>query len=644
MRSRVSRWIFAGFTLLAAVGQPQISAAATTPSAEVKISGFDVSTKSPTKHIMTLTGRFTNTGDTALTNAVIALATSGPIYTRSELGAVLADPKSVNGVAHHEFRVALGTLASGTSRIWSLRFSAEDVLGNHASGVYAFGAIASTTQVTTSNYITSPWFDASTRISPTRLALAVPLTTANSHIATRPIRGISDDKRALTRLTALVTAKQSGSISWIVDPALKQWVQDLSPTELSQTAKTFTTQLSKLLDNSVLTPFGHANLSGLATSNQGAEISSLMEYGNSIWPDHRTLYSSPTGTLSTPTMNQLILNDVTPLVSNAFSAGNAQVTSYAHGSIRGHDVVVFDQAASDCLTNTATLSNHFAQRMCLASEVGMMTAESPAVSRTVVVLAPTQWAISTAHLDSLLASLKGKNWVSLTSLTQTLSSSGGASIDLSATATEKPISPRTLRLAKTLQHDIRVTGSMVTDPKWKTSVEPSPFLGYSDLWLTSARAHAYLNGQLQSVKSIAQNVTIQTSSRITIASTKADIPITVANESTHDVRIRVTLKSATPGKFSAQPSPLVSVPVGKRVTVSVPITLAGTGVINASVELLAPDGHPVGAIYDVRISSTAYQKVASALVRIAFAILLLLAVSNFVRRRKKSDHEGAASA
>jgi hypothetical protein len=59
------------------------------------------------------------------------------------------------------------------------------------------------------------------------------------------------------------------------------------------------------------------------------------------------------------------------------------------------------------------------------------------------------------------------------------------------------------------------------------------------------------------------------------------------------------------------------------------------------VEILAPNGHPVGAHFDVRISSTAYQKVASILVRIAFAILLLLALSNFIKRRKKSKPENS---
>jgi hypothetical protein len=643
MRSRVWRWLFASFVLLGTLCQPQVSAAATGPSAVVKISDLKVATKSANKHVVSLSGLLTNTGNTTLTNASITLATSGPIYTRSQLGDVLANPQSVNGTAQPQFKVSLGTIDPGAPQVWKLRFTGETVLGSSASGVYAFGAMASTAQLTTSTYISAPWFYGSNQLTPTKLAIAVPLTTTNNHITTKAIRNVANDELALERLSQLVNTKQSKSLSWIVDPALKSWLKDLSSTQLREPATKFARQIARILNRSVLSPFGHANLAGLAVSNQGAEISNLIDYGNNIWPNHQTLYSSRSGNLSTETMNALILNSVTPMVSNAFSAGNPSVTSNAHSSIRSHDVVVFDQAASDCLNDRVTANNSFTQRMCLASEVGMMTAESPAVSRTVVVLAPTQWSISTQRLSSLIASLQGQKWVSLISLPQVLASNGRTQIEIPASATQKPISPRTLRLAKTLQHDIKVTASMVTNPQWKSTVTPARLLGYSDLWSSTSLAHAYLNGQLQSVRSIARNVTIQTSSRITIASTNAEIPITVANSSAQDVKIRVTLNSDTPGKFTAKPSPLVSVPVGKRVTVSVPITLAGTGVINATVELLAPNGQAVGASYDVRISSTAYQKVASTLVRIAFGILILLAISNFIRRRKKPVEERATA-
>ena len=643
MRSRVAHWLFVGFALLAIVSQPQISVAKSGPSASVTISGFDVATKSATKHVVTLTGRFTNTGDTALTAGSITLASSHPIYTRSELDQILANPQSVDGITQTSYQVSLGRIEAGASRNWKLRFAGESIVGSTASGVYAFGAIANTSQLTTSTYITTPWFYGSSTLAPTKVAIAIPLTTTNNHIAMKPLRDLAADREALARLTELVSVKQFKSVNWMIDPTLKPWLKDLSPTDLSDPAKMFTTRLSRILDHSVLTPFGHANLAGLASSNQGGEISSLIDFGNNIWPGHRTIYASPSGTLSKTTLKELMLNGVTPMVSNAFSAGNSQVTSNAHGTIRGNDAVIFDQAASNCLIKNGLTSTVLAQRLCLQSQLGMMTAESPGVSRTVVVLAPAQWALSSKQLSALLTSFEKKKWVSLVSLSQVLASNELTEINISENVAQKPMSPRTLKAASGLKHEVSVVGSMVTNPEWRRAATPARFIGYSDLWVRSAQAHAYLNGQRQSVKSIARNVTIQTSSRITIASTHAEIPITVANTSAHDVRIRVTLQSDTPGKFTANPSQLVNVPVGKRITVSIPITLAGTGVINATVELLAPNGQPIGAHYDVRISSTAYQKVASTLVRIAFAILLLLAVSNFIKRRRKPRTESPST-
>jgi len=637
MRFRVARWVCLGFALFAASSQPQMSSAAPGPTASVTISGFKVSQESSTKHVVTLTGRFTNTGKTSLTATSITLATSNPIYTRSELANTLANPQSVRGIPQNANKVSLGTVAASESRTWKLRFVGESVLGSSASGVYAFGAIASSEQLTSSSYVTAPWFYQSADIAPTKVAIAVPLTTTNSHIALRPIRNIAPDKIAVERLTALVTAKQSKSVSWLIDPALKQWLKDFSSTDLRDAAAILANNLSTIVDHSVLTPYGHANLAGLASSNRKSEIASLMDLGTSVWPGHRTLYASPAGTLSKTTLNQLVINGVTPMISNAFSVNNAQVTSNAHGITHGHDVIIFDQAASDCLLNKDRNNTPFAQRMCFASQLGMMTAESPGVSRTVVVLAPAQWALAKGQLDNLLASVSHKKWVSLTSIAQVLASTDQTEVNVPDTEIQRPMSPRTLKLAHLLKQETDVIGSLITDPQWKKAATPARFFGYSDLWQKTTQAHAFLNGQLQSVQTIDNNVTIQTSSRITIASTHAEIPITVLNSSKHDVRVRVRLQSDTPGKFTASMPPLVSVPIGQRVTVSVPIILAGTGVINATVKLLAPNGHPLGAHFDVRISSTAYQKVASTLVCLAFGILLLLAVSNFIKRRKKSQ-------
>ena len=627
------------FLMFFIVGEPQVSKAVESPAATSTIMGLVVKAKSANEHVVTLTGNFNNPSQTAITNATITLATTGPIYTRSELGYILENSHAVNGTMQPTVKAVLGDVPAGKTRTWKLRFIGETVLGTSASGVYAFGTIATSDQVTTSSYVTTPWFYGNAQLKPTKVALAIPLTVPNRHIAAKPSSNIAQDKVELRRLSELVATTSRDSISWMIDPALKQWLKDLAPTELGPAASQLSRRLATLAGHSDLTPFGHANLAGLANSNQGAEVSSLMHYGNSIWPGHRTLYASPSGTLSTPTMDQLVLNNVTPAVSNTFLLGNARITTQAHGNLDGHDVVIFDDAASGCMTKQVNSESSFAQALCLASEIGMMTAESPAVSRTVAVLAPTQWSISQEHLDELLSRLRGNQWVSLISMSKVLTSTPQTQVNIPATAAQKPMSPRRLRAAKSLRTKAEAIGSMVTDAKWAATLSPAHYFAYSDLWATTEQATTYLNQQTLSLEAIPNAVKIQTSSRITIATTEAEIPITIANSSTHDVRIRVMLTSDTPSKFTSKPSQLVRVPVSKRVTVSVPVSLAGTGVINARVELLAPNGGSIGSHYDVRISSTAYQKVASTLVKLAFGILMLLAVSNFIRRRKSGKVE-----
>ena len=633
MRSRVSQWLAVSMSVISLMCLPQASRAEISPKVQLSITGLEISTESAHKHVVTLLGTVTNPGETSITKAAVSLMTSGAIYTRSQLGEVLANPQSVQGTSHSEIRMSLGTLARGKSVAWKLRFDGDKILGSSASGVYALGANLISDQVSANNYITAPWFYSANKLAPTKVSFVVPLTTINSHIANEPLKTIEQDQAELTRLSALVNAKNSNALSWLIDPALQLWLTELATTELASQANALSAQITKLAPRSMTTPFGHANLAGLATSHQNAEISRITDYGNALGAGRGTAYAAPRGTLTNRTFKELARNNITPIVSNEFSTGNSHVTSSAYVNYRNHGVIVFDRASSDCLANRVTANTAFRQSMCLASEIGMMTAESPAVSRTVVVLAPSQWAVTEKPLSKMVSNLQRKQWVSLIPLSQVMASNTSQTLTL-PDYQQQPMSPRTLRLARAVKHNIKIVGSMVVDPNWKKAVAATSLLGYSDLWITTSQAHAYLTSQLRSIQSISHSVRIQTSSRITIASTHADIPITVANASNQDVRISVTIASNTPGKFTAKPSALVTVPVGKRVTVSVPISLAGTGVIDAKVELIAPNGLATGPHFDIRISSTAYQKVASTLVRLAFGILIALAVSNFIRRRR----------
>jgi hypothetical protein len=62
--------------------------------------------------------------------------------------------------------------------------------------------------------------------------------------------------------------------------------------------------------------------------------------------------------------------------------------------------------------------------------------------------------------------------------------------------------------------------------------------------------------------------------------------------------------------------------------------LIGAGVIDVQAQLIAPNGERFGEIKNIQISSAAYSQFARTLVWGAFGLLVLLALSNFIKRRK----------
>jgi uncharacterized protein YfaS (alpha-2-macroglobulin family) len=129
-------------------------------------------------------------------------------------------------------------------------------------------------------------------------------------------------------------------------------------------------------------------------------------------------------------------------------------------------------------------------------------------------------------------------------------------------------------------------------------------------------------------------ISIQGSSRVTTPAEKSEIPITIVNDSERDVSVSIDLTSTATSRFSAVPTVLIQVGSGQRITVPVAITLIGAGVVDVQAQLVAPNGERFGEVKKMQISSAAYSQFARTLVWGAFGLLVLLALSNFVKRRK----------
>jgi hypothetical protein len=130
-------------------------------------------------------------------------------------------------------------------------------------------------------------------------------------------------------------------------------------------------------------------------------------------------------------------------------------------------------------------------------------------------------------------------------------------------------------------------------------------------------------------------VSIQASGRITTPEVNSEIPITIVNESDRSVSVSIDLTSAATSRFSAEPTGIIQVDSGQRITVPVEISLVGAGVVDVQAQLIAPNGERFGEVENIQISSAAYSQFARTLVWGAFGLLVLLALSNFVKRRRE---------
>jgi hypothetical protein len=352
--------------------------------------------------------------------------------------------------------------------------------------------------------------------------------------------------------------------------------------------------------------------------------------------DGPIFYTPIDGSADRKSISFLNEQGIRTMVSNEFLRGNERETTSAVVTSASNPALVYDLAASSCLSGADKSDEDFFKSVtCVKSEIGMITAESPQSSRSIIILAPADWGISSERLAELVASLKDQNWMQLITLDLVGSQEPTQNfVSLSGEATN-PLSRVAIKQANELRSKAEILSSLYVDQDIKGGFDSARILGFSDLWVSDTSAIRYLATNLALLDTYLNSVSLEASSRITTPEETSDIPITVVNNSDRAVSLSVALTSKAKSRFSADPSDLIQVESGQRVTVPLTITLIGAGVVDVEAYLVAPNGERFGATEKIQISSAAYGQFARTLVWGAFGLLVLLALSNFVKRRRE---------
>ena len=606
----------------------------------VNITGMNISAVTESggslssKHVVFLKGTFTNTSSQAISELELNLVATPAIKSRGELAELIDDPTSADNLKPSNTSAVLRNIAPGATKNWQITFRGEDVLGDSASGVYGFGVQPDLPATSKATVITTPWFFNSD-IKPTNVALVIPLTTLSTHLANDEVTDRKKDLAEAKRLTNLISNQDPSKVSWLQDAALNTWVEQLALDTDSDAPNKLRTAISGLAPTTAMLPFGHTDLTALVRANQQDDLADAVNQTRQLSGDRQIFYVPAKGIADRQTVSLLNQQGIRSIVSNEYLRGDGHETTAAVSNSASNPVLVHDLGASNCLGSAdKDDANFFAAVTCIKSEIGMMTAESPQSSRNVLVVTPAKWEISNERLSALISILSDHNWMQLTTLDLVAAAAPTESYVASQSADPRDFSRALLRQAQNLKVNTESVSSLYDDQELAAGFTAARILGYSDLWSSNARATEFLTENNSLLNDYLSAVSIQASSRITTPEESSEIPITIVNESDNAVSVSIDLTSPATSRFTAEPTGVIQVDSGQRITVPVAITLVGAGVVDVQAQLIAPNGERFGEEENIQISSAAYSQFARTLVWGAFGLLVLLALSNFVKRRR----------
>lgn len=593
--------------------------------------------------IVFLKGTYTNTSDQTISKLNLNLVSTPAIKTRSALARLVADPDSATNLIPTDISAILRNVAPGVSRNWQITFRGDEVLGANASGVYGFGVSPDLPSGGEATVITTPWFYNS-EVRPTNVSLVIPLTTLNTHLANSEVTDRRRDLVETRRLSNLISNQDSSKVSWLQDTALLSWLDQLELETDSDLPEKLRTAISELAPTPAVLPFGNTDLTALVKANQQEELTVAVNKTRAASGASQIFYAPTKGIADRETVSLLNQLGVRSIISNEFLRGNQRETTAAVSTSASNPVLVHDLGASSCLTSAdKDEASFFAAVTCIKSEIGLMTAESPQSSRSIIVLTPAEWKISNERLSALVSALSDHNWMQLATLDLIAAGEPTANYVASQSAVPREFSRALIRQAQNLQVNTDSVAALYDDQGLADGFVAARVLGYSDLWPSNTEAIDYLTKNIELLNKYLGAVGIEASSRITTPEESSDIPITIVNESDSAVSVSIALSSTATSRFSAEPTGIIAVASGQRVTVPVAITLVGAGVVDVQAQLIAPNGERFGEVENIQISSAAYSQFARTLVWGALGLLVLLALSNFIKRRKdKSSAETTA--
>ena len=630
-----------------------------------------------------------NRSQAPVRNLVVQARLGQPVDTRSELATLLANPgAAVATRLLDEFAAAPSEVAPGASRqLERRRVAMPPGLADGRAGV----VLPLTVRVQGSGVagpvvasLTTFVVDLPARVAqPLRTALLVPVREPTHR---NPAGDFVDDKLAgllapdgsLGAVAAELARPRAPAATLVVDAMLVDDVtampggwrlrQGGKRTTVppgdprSRHAVTFLQSLKKAASGRPLAafPYGNADLPALVAAGSGAWAGDAIQSGRDALTNR--LGTAPDPALAWPvdgavdgallrTLEQARAT-VVVLDPRHLPAPPTGVTANATVDLGGgrdpQRALVGDVGLSAALADpgAADAPAEWAQRILAETAVTWLERPNSEAPRGILLAPPQSWRPTPASFRSLARGLGAAPWLRLQPAS-TLAADvpqgpqEGERRLATVTAADRNLGlppsyiDRIEQTRSTLDSFRRAVGNDFTPASG--SLEQDLLIAQSSDWrppAARARGRGFVRAVTTAIRGVYRRVEVGTTP-VTLTARRGTIPVTVNNAS--EERVTVVLRLTSPKvDLPAASDPFVLEP-GRRTTQLLPVGTRTTGSFPIRVDVLTPDGREVIAAGEIRLVSTAFNRVALGLTGGAVGALLLWWWRSDRRRRAGTD-------
>jgi hypothetical protein len=607
-----------------------------------------------------------------------------PVDTRSELAGLLAVPGAVASTQPLDgFRPAVAAIAPGaTEHLQRRRIPLPPGLADQRAGVVlplsveveATGASGQVRASLTTFVVDLP----ARAIQPLRAALLVPVREPTHR---NPADDFVDDKLAellaptgsLGAVAAELERPDAPEVTMVVDAMLVEEATAMvggwrlrekgkRPTTIppgdprSGHADQFLQSLKKAASGHppAAFPYGNADLPALVRVGSGGEAKGAVQFGRDLLKN--ALGTPPDESLAWPVdgaVDGALLQTLEQTGSDAvvldprhFPAPPTAVTQNATVDLGGgpdqQRALVGDAELSAALADprAATAPVEWAQRILAETAVTWLERPNSTDPRGVLLAPPQGWRPTRTFFRSLVRGLGAAPWLRLQqadALAEDVPQGPEEGERRLATVTAADIaaglpSAYLTRVEQTRSQLDSFNRAVGNDFPAAGRFDRNLLVAESSDWRppnARSRGRGFARAVTQGIASVYRRIEVGTTP-VTLTARSGKIPITVTNNS--EERVTVVLRLTSPKvDLPAASEPFVLEP-GRRTTQLLQVGTRATGTFPIQVEVLTPDRREAIAEGEIRLSSTAFNRVALALTGGAAGMLLLW--WRFGRRRR----------